>query len=160
MYYANNFTYLWTGKEQKPFNWWTKAFQLMNKSLSIDEQKPFNWWTKAFQLMNKSLSIDEYGSLNLTVDCRWGTVEGFWRHYQWLKRPSTLALQSDYHLFKEGIKPMWEVISALVYGLPFNKWKCYTTCVFCPQYTDCSLNEGNLNWNLKTEKYDNLYECS
>ena len=41
--------------------------------------------------------------------CRWGSVEQFWTHYRWLKRPSALTLQSDYHLFKEGIKPMWEV---------------------------------------------------
>jgi len=45
---------------------------------------------------------------NLRQICRWGSVEGFWRHYQWLKRPSALPTLSDYHLFREGIKPMWE----------------------------------------------------
>uniref|UniRef100_A0A2P2HYY2 Eukaryotic translation initiation factor 4E type 2-like n=1 Tax=Hirondellea gigas TaxID=1518452 RepID=A0A2P2HYY2_9CRUS len=56
---------------------------------------------------------------NLRLISRWGTVEGFWRHYQWLKRPSYLTLQSDYHLFKEGIKPMWEYPSNVNGG----KWK-------------------------------------
>lgn len=28
--------------------------------------------------------------------------------YQHLKRPSTLPLVSDYHLFKRGIRPIWE----------------------------------------------------
>ncbi|KAK4239653.1 hypothetical protein C8A03DRAFT_42732 [Achaetomium macrosporum] len=36
------------------------------------------------------------------------TVEHFFRVYQHLKRPSTLPLVSDYHLFKKGIRPIWE----------------------------------------------------
>ncbi len=39
-----------------------------------------------------------------TVD----TVENFFGVYQHLKRPSTLPLVSDYHLFKKGIRPIWE----------------------------------------------------
>jgi translation initiation factor 4E len=36
------------------------------------------------------------------------TVEHFFKVYQHLKRPSTLPLVSDYHLFKKGIRPIWE----------------------------------------------------
>lgn len=36
------------------------------------------------------------------------TVEDFFTAYSHLKRPSTLPLVSDYHLFKEGIRPIWE----------------------------------------------------
>jgi hypothetical protein len=36
------------------------------------------------------------------------TVENFFKAYQHLKRPSTLPLVSDYHLFKKGIRPIWE----------------------------------------------------
>lgn len=36
------------------------------------------------------------------------TVEHFFGVYQHLKRPSTLPLVSDYHLFKKGIRPIWE----------------------------------------------------
>ncbi|KAH6845510.1 translation initiation factor eIF 4e-like domain-containing protein [Chaetomium sp. MPI-CAGE-AT-0009] len=39
-----------------------------------------------------------------TVD----SVEHFFKVYQHLKRPSTLPLVSDYHLFKKGIRPIWE----------------------------------------------------
>ena len=39
-----------------------------------------------------------------TVD----TVEHFFAIYQHLKRPSALPLVSDYHLFKKGIRPIWE----------------------------------------------------
>jgi len=36
------------------------------------------------------------------------TVEHFFAIYQHLKRPSALPLVSDYHLFKKGIRPIWE----------------------------------------------------
>ncbi|KAK4646294.1 hypothetical protein QC761_209170 [Podospora bellae-mahoneyi] len=36
------------------------------------------------------------------------TAENFFGVYGHLKRPSTLPLVSDYHLFKKGIRPIWE----------------------------------------------------
>ncbi|KAK4228799.1 translation initiation factor eIF 4e-like domain-containing protein [Podospora fimiseda] len=36
------------------------------------------------------------------------TVEQFFAVYQHLKRPSDLPLVSDYHLFKKGVRPIWE----------------------------------------------------
>lgn len=36
------------------------------------------------------------------------TVEDFCRLFNWLKPPSQLEKNSNYHLFKDGIKPMWE----------------------------------------------------
>jgi translation initiation factor 4E len=36
------------------------------------------------------------------------SAEHFFKVYQHLKRPSTLPLVSDYHLFKKGIRPIWE----------------------------------------------------
>jgi translation initiation factor 4E len=40
--------------------------------------------------------------------CRMSTAEDFWRVYVHLKRPSTLPTVSDYHFFREGIRPVWE----------------------------------------------------
>lgn len=40
------------------------------------------------------------------VDC--STVEGFWVCYCHLARPSSLPSPTDLHLFKEGIRPLWE----------------------------------------------------
>ena len=37
-----------------------------------------------------------------------GTIEGFWTIYSHLKRPSQLPTVSDYHIFKDGIRPVWE----------------------------------------------------
>lgn len=37
-----------------------------------------------------------------------GTVEEFWCVYSHLRRPNNLPHVSDYHLFKKGIRPVWE----------------------------------------------------
>ncbi|BDD58762.1 hypothetical protein MPDQ_008028 [Monascus purpureus] len=36
------------------------------------------------------------------------SVESFWNVYSHLKRPSLLPTVSDYHIFKKGIRPVWE----------------------------------------------------
>ena len=36
------------------------------------------------------------------------SVESFWTVYTHLNRPSTLPSVSDYHIFKKGIRPVWE----------------------------------------------------
>lgn len=37
-----------------------------------------------------------------------GTAEDFFSVYAHLKRPSALPLVSDYHLFRKGVRPIWE----------------------------------------------------
>ncbi|VDB87811.1 unnamed protein product [Peniophora sp. CBMAI 1063] len=44
----------------------------------------------------------------LTTIGEFDTVESYCRYFNWLKPPSTLERNSNYHLFKRGIKPMWE----------------------------------------------------
>ena len=39
---------------------------------------------------------------------RFGSCEQFWSLYSHLVKPGDLASHSDFHLFKMGIKPMWE----------------------------------------------------
>ncbi|KAF8928006.1 hypothetical protein BGZ58_009953, partial [Dissophora ornata] len=36
------------------------------------------------------------------------TVELFARYFNWIERPHTMENSANYHLFKDGIKPMWE----------------------------------------------------
>lgn len=36
------------------------------------------------------------------------TVENFWSVYSHLKRPSLLPTVSDYHIFRKGVRPVWE----------------------------------------------------
>jgi translation initiation factor 4E len=40
--------------------------------------------------------------------CKIATVQQFWKTFVHLKRPSALPTVSDYHFFKEGIRPVWE----------------------------------------------------
>ncbi|KAI9658747.1 MAG: hypothetical protein M1821_002307 [Bathelium mastoideum] len=40
--------------------------------------------------------------------CKMPTALDFWRVYTHLKRPSALPTVSDYHFFREGIRPVWE----------------------------------------------------
>jgi len=45
---------------------------------------------------------------NLKLLSRFASVEQFWGFYNHLARPSDLHTHSDFHMFKDGIKPMWE----------------------------------------------------
>ena len=36
------------------------------------------------------------------------TVEEFWATYNYLRRPNDLSSTTDYHFFRDGIKPTWE----------------------------------------------------
>jgi len=36
------------------------------------------------------------------------SVEEFWSTYNYLKRPNDLSSTTDYHFFRDGIKPTWE----------------------------------------------------
>ncbi|KAI9716174.1 MAG: hypothetical protein M1828_000457 [Chrysothrix sp. TS-e1954] len=39
---------------------------------------------------------------------RLSSVQEYWRVYTLLKHPSALPIVSDYHFFKDGIRPVWE----------------------------------------------------
>ncbi|XP_028402164.1 eukaryotic translation initiation factor 4E type 2-like [Dendronephthya gigantea] len=45
---------------------------------------------------------------NIKLVGKFASVEQFWSLYIWLVHPSELTGHCDYHLFKDGIKPMWE----------------------------------------------------
>lgn len=57
----------------------------------------------------KQSNIQSYDQ-NLKLVGRFASVEQFWGLYSHLTRPSELTTHTDFHLFKIGIKPMWEVI--------------------------------------------------
>ncbi|PIN20210.1 putative mRNA cap-binding protein related to eIF-4E [Handroanthus impetiginosus] len=48
-----------------------------------------------------------YGE-NIKKIVDFSTVEAFWLSYCHLARPSTLPSPTDIHLFREGIRPLWE----------------------------------------------------
>jgi translation initiation factor 4E len=40
--------------------------------------------------------------------CKISTAQQFWKVYSHMRRPSALPTVSDYHFFKDGIRPVWE----------------------------------------------------
>ncbi|KAF9963737.1 Eukaryotic translation initiation factor 4E type 2 [Modicella reniformis] len=66
----------------------------------------FNW---VFWFMHRSpgSKILNYES-SMKKIATFGSVEDFWAVYSHLKRPHELPTVSDYHLFKQGVRPVWE----------------------------------------------------
>ena len=62
--------------------------------------RPCRWEERAVQLSQRAV--------HLTIV----QVEQFWAYYNHMIRPNHLPNTSDYHLFKDGVKPMWEVCTA------------------------------------------------
>ncbi|XP_014600724.1 PREDICTED: eukaryotic translation initiation factor 4E type 2 [Polistes canadensis] len=63
------------------------------------------WYSR--RCPGKQTSIQTYDQ-NLKLVGRFASVEQFWALYSHLVRPSELTNHTDFHLFKVGIKPMWE----------------------------------------------------
>eukprot|EP00808_Paulinella_micropora_P007724 g71789.t1 len=80
--------------EEHPLNCeWTLWFDKKSVStpVGVNKKNPGTWW-----------------EANLREVCRVQTVEFFWRYLHNIQSPSQMELNSNYHFFKSGIKPMWE----------------------------------------------------
>lgn len=62
------------------------------------------WFSRKMHGKQTHLTYNQH----LKLVSRFGTVEQFWANYCHLVRPSELPIHSDYHLFKDGVRPMWE----------------------------------------------------
>ncbi|KAK4343813.1 hypothetical protein RND71_036907 [Anisodus tanguticus] len=62
------------------------------------------WYTRRTPGVRTQTSYED--NINKVVD--FSNVEGFWVSYCHLARPSTLPSPTDLHLFKDGIRPLWE----------------------------------------------------
>ncbi|KAI6213459.1 hypothetical protein M3Y94_00152800 [Aphelenchoides besseyi] len=72
---------------------------------SLKNKHPLqNKWT--FWYLNGDRSKDWEDCLKEVVTIE--TIEDFWSVYKKILLPSSLLFGSDYYLFREGIKPMWE----------------------------------------------------
>jgi len=54
---------------------------------------------------------------NIKAVATFSTVEEFWSLYSHCKRPNDLPSVTEYHLFRDNIKPIWEVIWELLFCL-------------------------------------------
>ncbi|KKY18377.1 putative translation initiation factor [Phaeomoniella chlamydospora] len=81
------------------------------KSLSTVSEIPSsehalkNTWVLFYRPPTHKFSDYEKSTIQLASI---STVENFWTIYSHLKRPSSLPTVSDYHIFKSGIRPVWE----------------------------------------------------
>lgn len=63
------------------------------------------WYSK--RTPGKVTSVQSYDD-NLKLIQKFGSVEQFWEIYTHLVRPNEFQSYIDLHLFKVGVKPMWE----------------------------------------------------
>lgn len=66
------------------------------------------WYDKRPAVARRLKGEQDSYENNLRAIGTFGTVEDFWRYYNHLVKPSKLEMNSNYHFFKSGIKPMWE----------------------------------------------------
>ncbi|CAF9922697.1 hypothetical protein IMSHALPRED_005739 [Imshaugia aleurites] len=79
---------------------------LSNKSSIAPSEHPLkSTWIVWYRPPTSKYSDYEKSTIPLAY---FSTVETFWTVYTHLKRPSTLPSVSDYHIFKKGIRPVWE----------------------------------------------------
>ncbi|OAL38088.1 hypothetical protein AYO20_02540 [Fonsecaea nubica] len=72
---------------------------------SSSEHPLRNTWNLFYRPPANKFSDYEKSTLKLASI---SSVENFWTIYSHLKRPSLLPSVSDYHIFKDGIRPVWE----------------------------------------------------
>ncbi|BES92702.1 Initiation factor [Nesidiocoris tenuis] len=72
-----------------------------------DHKLQYNYWLWYSRRSPGKQSVQSYDQ-NLKLIGSFGSVEQFWAINSHLARPSDLQGHSDFHLFKVGIKPMWE----------------------------------------------------
>lgn len=97
-----------TEEEEKRIKFQT---ELENKVVTVGEgehplQCPHAFWFSR-RAPGKLQSSTNYAD-NIKLVGKFASVEQFWRFYSYLVRPGDLSGHSDIHLFKDGIKPMWE----------------------------------------------------
>jgi translation initiation factor 4E len=96
--------------------------------------------------ISKSNGFVEYEK-TLHSMAAFSTVEDFFEVYKHLKRPSSLPLVSDYHIFKKGIRPIWEDddnkkggkwIVRLKKGVADRYWEDLVFAIIGDQFADTS----------------------
>jgi len=66
------------------------------------------WFDKRVDQGGRSFTDEAQFASNLKIVGEFDTVQDFWRYFNHMRPASDLEFNSNYHLFKSGIKPMWE----------------------------------------------------
>ncbi|KAK9469509.1 translation initiation factor eIF 4e-like domain-containing protein [Lipomyces arxii] len=79
---------------------------LLYQRTTDDHPLKYNW-TLWFLHRAPGVKISDYEMATKEISS-FSTIEDFWRLYTYLARPSKLSYTSEYHLFKTGVRPVWE----------------------------------------------------
>ena len=91
--------------------WYSRKSSSKSHQSSFDQVLAFRMIKKKkFQFKSQYLNVWFYFQ-NLVLVGAFASCEQFWNLYSRLIRPGELTSHSDFHLFKKGIKPLWEVIN-------------------------------------------------
>eukprot|EP01004_Peranema_trichophorum_P008795 NODE_7545_length_766_cov_32.813375_g6933_i0.p1 GENE.NODE_7545_length_766_cov_32.813375_g6933_i0~~NODE_7545_length_766_cov_32.813375_g6933_i0.p1 ORF type:complete len:195 (-),score=19.15 NODE_7545_length_766_cov_32.813375_g6933_i0:132-716(-) len=96
-----------------------------------------NSWTIWFDSKKTQVTSDWFQ--NLQQVAVFDTVEDFWCTFHHIKRPNDLEFGSNYHVFRTGVKPMWEDD----YNTKGGKW-----VMTIPQTAKDDLNRLDDLWEL------------
>ncbi|KAI9807099.1 MAG: hypothetical protein M1825_005816 [Sarcosagium campestre] len=79
---------------------------LLESSTTIQSERSLRYtWVVWYRPPTSKYSDYEKSTIPLAS---FSTVDSFWSIYSHLKRPSSLPSVSDYHIFKAGVRPVWE----------------------------------------------------
>ncbi|KAK9238713.1 translation initiation factor eIF 4e-like domain-containing protein [Lipomyces kononenkoae] len=81
-------------------------YPLSYSTSASDHPLRYNW-TLWFMHRSPGVKISDYEKATKEISS-FSTAEDFWRLYSYLARPSSLPYTSEYHLFKTGVRPVWE----------------------------------------------------
>lgn len=99
-------------------------------------------WVFWFMHRNPGSKILNYES-SMKKIAAFSSIEDFWAVYSHLRRPNELPNISDYHLFKQGVRPVWEDdtninggkwIVRLKKGLASRYWESLVMAVIGDQF--------------------------
>ena len=95
----------WTNERKEKETTGTKAITQSEKATTSLEHPLKHTWVIWYRPPTNKFT--DYEKSTVAIGS-FSTVEGFWALYRHLKRPSALPTVSDYHIFKKGIRPVWE----------------------------------------------------
>lgn len=70
-------------------------------------QSKWTFWADKKMATKSHQSFEDYNQ-NLSRLGSFDTLEGFWRHYSWLKSPDDLPRDTDFFCFRNQLVPAWE----------------------------------------------------
>ena len=76
----------------------------LNMNSGTPLEKRYSYWYSISDSNKKATDYEDAIKFLGTF----GTIEEFWQYYSHLKKPDDVPVNTDYHVFQEGIKPMWE----------------------------------------------------